>query len=34
MENEEIEIIHSKKNMVSYGFADFIAQFLAMARRI
>ena len=31
MENEEIEIIHSKKNMVSYGFADFINQFLAMA---
>ena len=31
MNNEKIERMHSKKNMVSYGFADFISQFMAMA---
>ena len=31
MEHGEIELTHSKKNMVSYGFCDFIFQFLAMA---
>jgi len=31
MNNENIEGIHSKKIMVSYGFADFIGQFMAMA---
>ena len=31
MNNENIERMHSKKIMVSYGFADFIGQFMAMA---
>ena len=31
MNNEKIERMHSKKIMVSYGFADFIGQFMAMA---
>jgi GPH family glycoside/pentoside/hexuronide:cation symporter len=31
MEKNEIEIMHSKANMISYGFGDFINQFMAMA---
>ena len=31
MEENELEITHSKANMISYGFGDFINQFLAMA---
>ena len=30
-EIETIEIKHSKKNMVSYGFGQFIPEFFAMA---
>ena len=31
MENKEIEILHSKKNMASYGFGKFLWEFLSMA---
>ncbi|MFX0060381.1 MAG: MFS transporter [Candidatus Heimdallarchaeota archaeon] len=31
MENKEIEITHSKKNMVSYGFGQLVWELLAMA---
>ncbi len=31
MENETIEIKHSKKNMVSYGFGKFVTEFFNMA---
>ncbi len=31
MENNEIEITHSKKNMASFSFGAFINEFLTMA---
>ena len=31
MENQEIEITHSKTNMASYGFGKFVFEFLNMA---
>jgi len=31
MENEKIDLTHSKKNMASYGFGQFLTEILAMA---
>ena len=31
MDNEDIEIVHSKKSMASYGFGKFVNEFLNMA---